>query len=467
MSKVIVSDLDGTLIKSDLLFEALMLLIKSNPIYIFAIPFWVLSGRAALKDNILSKVTIKADELPYNEELISYLKSKKEAGCKLVLATASPQNAAEIVAAHLGIFDEVYGSSRQINLKSSNKAKLLVEKYGEKGFIYAGDSKADIAVWEKAESAITVNKSIDSKFIIEKSFTTKSKSYLKSVIKQIRVYQWVKNVLLFLPALMAHVTDLPFYYDIILAFFAFSVTASSVYVLNDLLDLGSDRKHPRKRNRPFASGAIPILHGLAMFPILLLLGFGISFFLLPLEFFVTLLIYYTITTLYSFKIKKIAVVDVLTLAALYTIRIIAGGKAVDVEISPWLLAFSMFIFMSLAFLKRYTELLVMKSSNKEKASGRGYEVGDISLLLAFGAASGFMAVLVFALYTNSDQVKSLYTKPDLLLLVNVFLVYWITRVWLLAHRGKMTDDPIVYTGKDKASWLIGILIATIVIWAKL
>lgn len=467
MSKVIVSDLDGTLIKSDLLYEALLILIKSNPIYLFAIPFWLFSGKAVLKDNIFSKVEIKPDELPYNYELINYLKSKKEAGFKLVLATASPESIANIIASHIGIFDEVFGSSRKLNLKSKNKADLLVEKFGENGFIYAGDSEADIAVWRRAKSAITVNKNIPKNFNKEKSFTTKKRSYLKSLIKQIRVYQWVKNVLLFLPALMAHFTDLPFYYDIIIAFFAFSLTASSVYVLNDLLDLGSDRKHPRKKNRPFAAGDIPILHGLAFFPILLILGFGISFFLLPIEFFVTLIIYYTITTLYSFKFKRIAIIDVLTLGALYTIRIIAGGKAVDVEISPWLLAFSMFIFMSLAFLKRYTELLLMIASNKEKASGRGYQVGDKDLLLAFGAASGFMAVLVFALYTNSEQVKSLYTKPDLLLLVNVFLVYWITRVWLLAHRGKMTDDPIVYTGKDKASWLIGILIATIVIWAKL
>jgi 4-hydroxybenzoate polyprenyltransferase len=466
MSKVYVSDLDGTLIKTDLLYEALLILIKKNFFYVFLLPLWFLSGKAKLKQQIFSRIEIDPDSLIYNEELIEYLKEKKSKGNKLVLATASPLSAAKKVADYLNLFDEVYGSNENMNLRSDNKAKLLVEKYGEKGFIYAGDSDADLAVWDNSEAAITVNKNINSKYKIEKEFNTKNRSYPKSIIKQIRVYQWVKNVLLFLPALMAHSLDFSIYQDLIFAFLSFSITASSVYVLNDLLDLASDRKHPRKRKRPFASGDIPILHGIAMFPALIIAGFGIAFIFLPLEFVVSLTIYYIITTLYSFKLKKLPLVDVLTLASLYTIRIISGGKAADIEISPWLLAFSMFIFMSLAFLKRYTELLVMISQNKEKASGRGYQTGDSNLIMAFGAASGMMSVLVFALYTNSAQVKALYTNTELLLLINVFLVYWITRIWLMAHRGKMTDDPIVFTGKDKNSWVIGILIAAITLLAN-
>lgn len=466
MQKVIVSDLDHTLIKTDLLFEALLKLIKKYPLTLFLLPFWLLGGKVLLKKNIFNKVEIDPETLPYNQKLFDFLKNEKENGAKLILATASPQRFADKIAAHLKIFDEVFGTTDKLNLKGSNKAKLLVEKYGEKGFIYAGDSKADYKIWDLASGAITVDRNVSSKYNVIKEFKTKDKAYIISLIKQIRVYQWVKNILLFLPLLMAHNTILEPYLDIFIAFLSFSLIASSVYVLNDLLDLDSDRVHPRKKNRPFAAGALPIRDGLAYFPILLLFGFALAYYLLPSDFFVTVLIYYIITTLYSFKLKKIALVDVLTLGALYTIRIIAGGRAADVEISPWLLAFSMFIFMSLAFVKRYTEMLLMVTENKKKSSGRGYEIGDSNLLLSFGSASGLMAVLVFALYTNSEIVKSLYSHYEFLMLIDVLLIYWIARMWLLSHRGKMTDDPIVFTVKDSVSWVLGMIVIAIVLLAK-
>jgi len=244
--------------------------------------------------------------------------------------------------------------------------------------------------------------------------------------------------------------------NIIIAFFSFSLIASSVYVTNDLLDLSSDRAHPRKKKRPLASGDLPLVVGLISAPLLLFIGFIIAILFLETQFLTTLLIYYVITTLYSFKLKKLVILDIMTLASLYTIRIIAGGAAVNVEISPWLLAFSMFFFLSLALVKRYTELLVMINENKTKASGRGYEIGDTDLVRGLGTASAYMSVLVFALYANSDQIQTLYTEPYYFWGIAVLLMYWITRIWFLAHRGKMTDDPIVFTVKDPTSWLIGL-----------
>jgi len=251
-----------------------------------------------------------------------------------------------------------------------------------------------------------------------------------------------------------------------IVFFSFSLLASSVYVLNDLLDLNADREHPRKRKRPFASGNLSLLYGFILLPILIISSFSISIIYLPNNFTIVLLLYYIITNLYSFKLKRIEVIDIITLGVLYTIRIIAGGASINVEITPWLLAFSMFLFISLALLKRYTELLSMIQENKQIAKGRAYSVDDIDIVRSFGTSSSYLAILVFALYVNSDQVKLLYSQPIYMWLVAVLLLYWITRIWFLAHRGKMTDDPIVFTGKDITSWLIGLIIGIIVIISK-
>ena len=470
MSNIIVCDLDGTLIKTDMLFESVFLLIKKNPIYILLLPFWIIKGKAFLKSEIDKIIKINPQALPYNKDVIDFLNKEKNKGSKIVLATASNQNIANNIADYLGIFDEVYGSSKDFNLKAKKKRDFLNEKYGKQNYSYIGDSSADIPVWEDAKYAYVINNGLANKHKINNlkaEIGENPKSTLKLVIKEIRVYQWVKNFLLFIPALMAHKTNLDIYFTLLISFIAFSLLASSVYVLNDLLDLDSDRQHPRKKNRPFASGNLSLLYGFILLPILIVISFGLSLLYLPYEFTLTLLIYYVITNFYSFKLKRLELLDIITLGSLYTIRIISGGFAVDVPISPWLLAFSMFMFISLALLKRYTELLTMLKENKLTASGRGYHVEDIDIIRSFGTASAYLSILVYALYAYSEQVQALYNKPIIMWVVAVLLLYWITRIWFLAHRGQMTDDPIVFTGKDYVSWIIGLLIGILVLWAKI
>lgn len=470
MSNIIVCDLDGTLIKTDMLFESVFLLIKKNPIYILLLPIWLAKGKAHLKSEIEKIIKINPESLPYNNDVISFLENEKNKGNKLVLATASNQNIANKIGDYLNIFDEVYGSSKDFNLKSKNKRDFLNDKFGKGKYSYIGDSSADLKVWKDSKFAYVINNGLAKKHKIDnlkEEIGDKPKSTLKLIIKEIRVYQWVKNFLLFIPALMAHKTNLDIYTTLSISFIAFSLLASSVYVLNDLLDLEADRQHPRKKNRPFASGNLSLLYGFILLPILIVISFGLSISYLPFEFTLTLLIYYIITNLYSFKLKKLELLDIITLASLYTIRIISGGFAVDVPISPWLLAFSMFMFLSLALLKRYTELLTMLKENKLTASGRGYHVEDIDIIRSFGTASAYISILVYALYAYSEQVQVLYNKPIIMWVVAVLLLYWITRIWFLAHRGKMTDDPIVFTGKDYVSWIIGILVGIMVLWAKI
>lgn len=469
MKKILVCDLDGTLIKTDMLFESVFLLIKSNPLYILILPFWLIKGKQILKNEINKRVEITPNLLPFNQDVIEFIKNRKNSYEKVVLVSASNIEIVKKIGNYLNIFDEIHGSDNNTNLKGINKKNFLDLKYGENNYSYIGDSKADIVIWKSSNEKFIVNNS-NSKKISQIKFDEiigeKSLSTLKLIFKEIRVYQWVKNLLIFIPALMAHITDIYIYKELFYSFFSFSLLASSVYVLNDLLDLNADREHPRKRKRPFASGNLSLLYGFILLPILIISSFSISIIYLPNNFTIVLLLYYIITNLYSFKLKRIEVIDIITLGVLYTIRIIAGGASINVEITPWLLAFSMFLFISLALLKRYTELLSMIQENKQIAKGRAYSVDDIDIVRSFGTSSSYLAILVFALYVNSDQVKLLYSQPIYMWLVAVLLLYWITRIWFLAHRGKMTDDPIVFTGKDITSWLIGLIIGIIVIISK-
>ena len=470
MKKVLICDLDGTLIKTDMLFESLFILLRNNFFFIFLTPLWLLKGKQVLKNEIYKRIEFSPENLPYNQEVIEFIKINRNNYSKTALVSASNQNIVKDIAEYIGIFDEYYGSDDKLNLKAVNKRKFLDEKYGIRNYSYIGDSKADIEIWNHSNEKFIVNNSL-SKRLKSIKFDTiignNTKSKLKLIIKEIRVYQWVKNLLIFIPALMAHITNFEIYLNLFYSFISFSLIASSVYVLNDLLDLEADRKHPRKKNRPFASGDLSLLYGFALLPFLIVSSLIIAITLLPISYLFVLFFYYVLTSLYSFKLKRIVIVDILTLALLYTIRIVAGGEAVDVEVTPWALAFSMFLFLSLALLKRYTELHSLKEIDELKASGRGYHVDDIEIVRSFGTSSAFISILVFALYVNSEQIRLLYNKPNLMWIVAILLLFWIMRIWFLANRGKMTDDPIVFTGKDKISWTIGGIISLIVIYAKI
>lgn len=456
-------DLDGTLIRSDALFESIFQLLKINPLFLFLVPIWLMKGKPNLKEEIDKRIDFKADTLPYNQDLIDYVKTEKNRGRKVYLATASHISIADKVAKHLNIFDGVYATKDGYNLKSEKKAKVLNQEFGKGKYVYAGDAKVDYNIWKDAAAAIVVSnkknfiEDVNKKFTVEKSFYNEVNIF-KKIIKEIRVYQWVKNLLLFLPILLAHtlgnVTDLT---NVVIGFFSFSISASFVYVLNDLLDLDSDRSHPRKKKRPLASGDLPIQIGIALVPLLLIIGIGLSFFLSP-KFQFILFSYIIITTAYSFSLKKVPILDIILLATLFTTRIVAGAFAANVYLSMWILAFSMFFFMNLAVLKRYTELLVMKKKNEIEAKGRGYHIEDMGLLLSMGPAAGFLSILVFVLYIDSAQATGLYSEPLILWLIAPVFLYWISRIWHLSVRGKMTDDPIVFTGKDKVSYVVGLII---------
>lgn len=472
-SRPLCVDLDGTLIATDALWESLLLLVKSKPLSLLSLPLWLLKGKAHFKRQIAERVKLNPASLPYRENVLSFLKKEQETGREIVLATAADATVAQGVATHLGIFSEVLASDGAINLSGHRKLAALKKHSGANGFDYIGDAGVDLPLWQAAHRAYLVQPStaLHNKARRVASvggvFTEKKNNFL-SLFKALRIYQWVKNILLFVPLLMAHkVIEAELNLQALYAFVAFSLCASCVYIVNDLLDLEADRLHPHKRHRPFAAGVLPIKIGVLTAPLLLVASFTIAAVFLPLNFFIVLGLYFLLTTAYSFHLKRVLVVDVLVLAGLYTLRLFAGGIATSVSISPWLLAFSMFFFLNLAFVKRFSELHLMQESKQTKSKGRGYIVGDIELFRSIGPASGYLSVVVLCFYINSREVVLLYKNPELLLLIGPFLLYWITRMWLWALRGKMTDDPIVFAAKDPASYVIGALVAGIMIMAWL
>lgn len=472
--KPLVVDLDGTLTPVDTLFESVIEWIRYSPFNLFLLPFLLLRGKVYFKNKIAQSAIPNPALLPYRKEVIEFIKAEKDKGREIILATASHMKMASAVAAHLDIFDNIIASEADLNFKGAEKLRQIQKLDSCKnGFDYIGDSSADLEIWKEADNAIIVEPS-KNLLVKAKKETNVAKVFeyqrnpLKTLIREMRVYQWSKNILIFLPLLMAHALgDINQIGNAVMAFLAFSFCASSVYITNDLLDLESDRKHPRKRKRPLASGDISIFAGSIWIFLLLATGLTLTIMFQPLQFLITLLIYLTLTTLYSSVLKKIYIIDIIILAGLYTIRIMSGAFAVEVPLTPWMLAFSMFVFLSLAILKRYTELYILRQQNMTKSSGRGYRVEDIDLLIVLGPASGYLSALVLVLYTNSEEVVRLYENPEILWAIVPVLLYWITRIWFLAHRGKMHDDPIVFTGKDTVSYILGAILALLIIGAAI
>ena len=449
-------DLDGTLIRSDLLYESLLRLLKRNPFYLLLLPFWLAGGKAHLKQQIARRVELDPALLPYREALLTLLEEKRAQGHRLVLATACDQQLAVGVAEHCGLFDEVLASDGACNLAGPEKARALVERFGERGFVYAGNDETDLKVWRHAAEAWVVS---DSPSLQRRARQAAPETRLldaagtgagAALIRAARPHQWLKNLLIFVPLLTAHRFELQSLLSAATAFLAFGLCASSVYLLNDMLDLEADRRHLTKRNRPFASGALALRTGLVVAPLLLLTALALAA-TLPTTFIAVLAVYYVLTLAYSFLLKQKELVDVLVLATLYTLRILAGAAAVEVRVSFWLLALSMFLFFSLALVKRYTEMLAVSGRGETQAAGRGYRPGDLEGLSQMGAASGYLAVLVLALYINSDDIRRLYAAPEVIWLLCPLLLYIISRVWLLARRDELHEDPVVFVIRDRHS----------------
>jgi 4-hydroxybenzoate polyprenyltransferase len=457
-------DLDGTLLRTDLFYESLLVLLARNPFHLFLLPLWLWRGKAALKREVASRVTLDMTTLPYDDRVIAVLAASNRR--QRVLCTASDSLFAEQVAAHLGLFDLVLASDGELNLSGKQKAAVLVGHFGERGFDYAGNEAADLHVWRHARRAWVVNASDSLAAAAARECPVETRMALsgggvKTWLKAIRVHQWLKNLLVLVPLLASHrFFEAGAVGSALLAFLAFSLCASGVYVLNDLLDLTADRSHPRKRMRPFAAGSIPLPLGILAAPVLTVAGFLLALLVGP-AFALVLAVYYLTTFAYSLRLKRVVMLDVVVLAGLYTIRIIGGAIAIGSVLSFWLLAFSMFTFLSLAMLKRYTELGILLANSKGQASGRGYNVEDLPLIQSLGAASGYLAVLVLALYINSPESLALYHRPQVLWLLCPLLLYWMSRVWVIAHRGEMNDDPVVFAALDRVSQVVLLLCGVI------
>lgn len=465
-------DLDGTLIKTDLFFESILKLIKQNPLNIIKIFFWIIKARSYAKSKIANIIDIDAASLPYQSELIEYLKSLKAQGHKIILATASNEKYAHKVSNHLGIFDGVIASSETTNMKGRRKLEEMNKDANGKNFCYAGDSTADIPIWNAASENIFVDaphtaiKTAQREKKDEKIFTSDKPSKLKAFIKEMRPQQWAKNVLILIPLLTAHryaEADMALTY--LLAFLSFSLCASGVYFMNDLLDIEADRQHKTKCKRPIASGALPIPLGVFGAIMLPASGFAIAIAALRTEFVIILAVYFILTNFYSLIIKRISTADVMTLATLYTLRIVAGGAAGGIELSSWLITFSIFFFVSLAYLKRYIEVSELGEDDR-KAEGRGYSGNDTETMFMLGIANATASVLVLALFLSSDEVLTQNSSPEILPLLCFIMLYWTNRIWVGAKRKKIADDPVIFAVKDRISVLTGIAFVLVFLAAR-
>jgi 4-hydroxybenzoate polyprenyltransferase/phosphoserine phosphatase len=463
-------DLDGTLIKSDLLLESVFLLIKKNVFLIALVPFWLFRGRAYLKSQLSTRVDIPVKRLPINDEFLEFLYDEKSAGRPLFLISGSNETEVKKVAAEINIFDDYYGSSTTVNLRSRAKLKRIQELTGSNNFAYAGNSSDDLAIWKKAKEVMMVNcsRSLSKRLQREESeiqYFDVQESVLKNFWSAMRPHQWLKNGLILLPLILSHqLATTNFLLATIIAFISFSLCASSVYLLNDLLDLNNDRQHRTKKNRPFAAGELPLNFGLVGIPCLLLSSILIASFL-PLQFLEVLAIYWLTTTLYSIWIKKWFMFDVITLASLYSIRIIAGSAAIGVITTSWLLGFSFSLFLSLAMVKRFTEVKNLKISGKHNVEGRAYNQSHLRMLSILGGIAGLAAVMVFSIYISAGDTTQLYNSPAVLWLICPLLVFLLARIWSFAFAGTLDEDPVLFAIADRSSQFVGVLIG-ILLWVS-
>lgn len=458
-------DLDGTVLKTDLLLESLLALARSQFWALFLVPFWWMHGKARLKDELARRVLPDPSTLPYRQDVLDWLGGEKTGGRRLILVTGSHERLAQSVADHLGLFDEVIATTSTHNLVGTSKRDLLVERLGSQEFDYAGDAQVDLPVWAVARSAIvvaassSVERAARAHGNVSQTFA-RAPVKMRTIVKAIRSHQWAKNALLFVPLLTAHHVDFESVSRTFVGFIAFSLCASAVYLANDLMDLDSDRRHRSKRDRPFASGALPLQFGAVLIPLLFVASLVLAV-TVSTGFVLILGLYLLLTTTYTFALKRIAIVDVLCLATLYSLRIFAGGTAANVPVSDWLIAFSMFFFLSLALVKRAAEL---KGSETVGAlHGRGYAADDLSIVTQMGVGAGHLSVLVFAVYIQSDTVRALYSEPWALWFICPLIFLWLGRVWLLTSRGQMHDDPVVFAIRDGASYAV-VLATAATLW---
>jgi 4-hydroxybenzoate polyprenyltransferase len=481
---VLCVDLDGTLVKSDTLHDSTLALARHRPAALLNIPGWLFQGKAALKRHLANTIQLDVVHLPYNRELLQYLEQQRATGRPIYLATAADADTATRIAAHLGLFTGVLASDGQLNLAGKNKLAAFQSRFGD-NFSYIGNALPDLPLLQHCQEPMVANPTPALRAALRKAHITPIRTFdervspFKAWLKAIRLHQWAKNTLIFLPLLLAHAWAPGLIAAAAVAFLSFGLCASATYVVNDLLDLDADRQHPRKRLRPFASGDLSALSGIALIALFLAASFTLAtlvprvistlspglFLLHPLRFLAWLGIYLVTTLAYSLRLKRVVMVDVIVLSGLYTVRILAGSAATGVVVSTWLASFSIFFFLSLAFVKRFAELENLRERGGISIGGRGYHVADIEQLRSFGSASGYVSVAVITLYIWNLSAAQLYHHPNRLWLLVPALLLWISRLWLQASRGQLDEDPVVYAITDRRSLLLGVLVLAIVLSA--
>jgi 4-hydroxybenzoate polyprenyltransferase/phosphoserine phosphatase len=465
----LVIDVDGTLIKSDLLLESALKLVKQSPLSIIWMVRWLLSGgKARLKSRIAERVELDIGHMPFCDEVLTLCRQARQQGRRVLLATGAAMKYAQQIALLLRV-DSVMATTEKHNLTGDNKLQAILGECDQGEFVYAGNEAVDLEIWRCAGGAVVCGNArlaaAAAKVTPVQEHIRPTSVGLRVLAKTLRMHQWSKNVLLFLPFLpLVAYLDISAWLLGLVAFVAFGLCASSAYLLNDLFDLEADRKHARKSQRPIAAGDIPLSTAIALSLGLLTAAFVISALLLPPLFVAVLGAYWALTMAYSLDLKKRVNVDVIVLACLYTARVLAGAALLGTKPSFWMLAFSVFLFLSLAAAKRTTELdALARSGGEDSAAGRGYQTRDIPVLLAQGAASGQLAVLVFALYLNT-VLAGQFRHPEWLWAICPLLLLWINRIWMKVTRGEMHDDPVVFALRDpfsRATAIVAVACVTI------
>lgn len=463
----LVVDVDGTLLRGDLLHEAALQFAARHPFRLGKLALWLGQGKAALKMRLADSVDPVVESIPLRDEVVDTIREAQAQGRPVWLASASPRVWVERVADRIGGIAGVMATDERTNLAGSAKAAALVERFGRGGFDYIGDNEVDVAVWREARRPLMVAHGAGFARSVERRFAdvvtvARDRRTARPYARTLRMHQWAKNLLVFLPVIAGHSLFEPAsLLAVLVAFLAFSFAASSAYIINDLLDLPGDRDHPRKCRRPFAAAEVPVVHGLALSAFLMLAAFALSL-ALPWRFGAVLATYVVLTLGYSLLLKRRMLIDVIVLGGLYTIRVLGGVVATGERQSPWLLMFSLFLFLSLAAVKRCSELVARREAGKPPPLGRGYMIQDLAVLFPLAAAAGYGAVLVVTLYLSSPEVTQLYRHPMRMFLICPLLLYWISRVLIISNRNELHDDPVIFALTDRISWAVGALVAVVI-----
>ena len=458
----LVVDLDGTLTPADISLESFLRFIRQGWFNIFALALWLTKGRSFAKAMVARRSPVVADSLSFRPEVVALIEEAKIDGRPIILASGTHQRNVARIARSSGLFDHHLGTTARRNLIGHSKLQQLMQYLDGEAFDYIGDSKADLPLWEAARNAYSTRLIPSAK--VQAILPKQSK--WRAMKKSLRPHQWAKNALIFVPVATAGLFfDPAALWKAAIATISFSLIASAIYQVNDLMDMEADRNHPKKRRRPLAAGTLSIPQAMILAALLLVTGFALSLLFLPMGFTGALTVYLALTTAYSFRLKSAMTLDVIALACLYTLRVMAGALAIAVPLSFWLLAFSLFFFLSLGYMKRYTELAFHTVPHK-LLDGRGYVGSDLDIVAMSGVSAGMVSILVMGLFIHDISESGVYQAPHLLWGICIGLLYWINRVWMMARRGEVDGDPVAFAIKDRRSIIVALFMGAIFLAAR-